>query len=138
MAAPQLTGDHPLRVEIVTRSSVAWEGRADEVQAPGFFGEFGALPEHARLLSATVPGIVTVHVGGEARRFVVGPGFAEVGPDRVTLLVDSCEDAAEVDKAAAAAELERAEAAFAEAAPDTPERDLAERDVLMARARLEA
>jgi F-type H+-transporting ATPase subunit epsilon len=110
-----------LSVQIVTPSAVAWKGDADEVQAPGLAGEFGALPGHALLLSATRPGVVTVHQGGGQIRFLVGAGFAEVSAEQLTLLVELCEDAAAVDKAAAAEALAAAESKMLHAAPDSPE-----------------
>jgi F0F1-type ATP synthase epsilon subunit len=63
------------------------------------------------------PGIVTVHTGGASPRYVVGAGFAEAGPDRVTLLVDAAEDASTVNKDAAQKALDAAEAALAAAEP---------------------
>jgi F0F1-type ATP synthase epsilon subunit len=39
-----------LTVEIVTPTSVAYSGEANEVLAPGFLGEFGILPEHTLYL----------------------------------------------------------------------------------------
>ena len=99
----------PLAVEIVTPAAVAWKGEAEEVQAPGLLGEFDALPDHAAMLAVTRAGVVTVHAADGARRKVVGTGFAEVGPDQITLLVDLCEPAEDVDKEAAKAALTAAE-----------------------------
>lgn len=81
-----------LRVEIVTPIAVAFEGEADEVQAPGHLGEFGVRPQHELMVLLTRDGLVKLHQGNNTKVLTVGPGFAEVGPDRVTLLVDSCED----------------------------------------------
>ena len=80
-----------LRVEIVTPTKIAFTGEADQVQAPGQLGEFGVLPKHELMVALTQPGIVTQHTGGSQQAFKVGTGFAEVGGDHVTLLVDSCE-----------------------------------------------
>ena len=80
-----------LTVEIVTPIRIAFQGEALEVQAPGVLGEFGALPDHALMVALTEPGIVTLHQQSGQTKLKVGKGFAEVGPDRVTLLVDSCE-----------------------------------------------
>ncbi len=80
-----------LDVRIVTPRKVAWEGKADSVQAPGALGEFGVLPKHIPYLTTLVPGPVTVHTGEGKVRFTVGVGFAEAGPDRVTILTESCE-----------------------------------------------
>jgi F-type H+-transporting ATPase subunit epsilon len=83
-----------LKVRIVTPRKVAFEGVAVSVQAPGELGEFGVLPGHIALVSALKVGNVVVS-GQPSRRFRVGVGFAEVGPDRVTLMVETCEELTE-------------------------------------------
>ena len=100
-----------LTVEIVTPSEIVFSGAVDQIQAPGVMGEFGVLEQHAAMLAVTTAGTITLHTGGEVRSLVVGPGFAEIGPDQVTLLVDLCEDAETVDAKAAQVDLD---AAFAE------------------------
>lgn len=81
----------PLNVRIVTPRKIVFEGVADGVQAPGELGEFGVLPGHIPLVTTLRPGTVVVH-GTPRRTFKVGTGFAEAGPDRVTLLVETCEE----------------------------------------------
>ncbi len=110
-----------LTVEIVTPASSAWKGEAIEVLAPGILGEFGVLPQHAHLLSATRAGVVLVTHAGGKERFIVGPGFAEVGPGEVTLLVDVCMKAEAVDKTAAAEALAAAETVLAAGTPGSVE-----------------
>lgn len=127
-----------LAVEIVTPAAVAWKGEADEVQAPGLGGEFGALPDHAAMLAVTRAGVVTVHTSGGPKRMVVGTGFAEVGPDRITLLVDLCEPAEGVDKAAAQAALTAAEDTLASTDPSSTDWAKARKEADLAAARLEA
>ena len=95
-----------LAVEIVTPSEIVFSGSVDQIQAPGVLGEFGILPEHASMLAVTTAGRVTLHTEGGERVLVVGPGFAEVGPDQVTLLVDLCEDVGAVDRATAQSDLD--------------------------------
>ena len=110
-----------LTVEIVTPSRKVFEGQAERVELPGWLGEVGALPHHAPLLTLVRAGVVTLHAASGQitlekeptaltgdRRLVVGAGFAEIGQDRVTLVVDLCQDAATVDKTAAAADLQAA------------------------------
>ena len=79
-----------LQIRIVTPSKIAWEGSSTEIQVPGLLGEFGVLPGHASLLSATRAGRVRVF-GDNLVELDVGAGFADVGGGTVTLLVDSCE-----------------------------------------------
>ncbi len=81
----------PLQVSIVTPRAVVWKGEADSVQAPGELGEFGVLPKHIPFLSTLKPGTLTVYTGGSSKKYTIGTGFAEAGPDRVVILTESCE-----------------------------------------------
>ena len=128
----------PVHLTIVTPARVAYEGDAAEVQVPGWEGEYGVLPNHAQMLTLTRPGVVTVLGGANPGRMLVGKGLAEVGPDRVTLLVDRCEDPAKIDKAAARAELDAAQRLLLTAAPGTAEHAVAQGRADLAQARLEA
>ena len=74
--------------------------------------------------------------GGSTTKFVVGPGFAEVGPDRVTLLVDQCEPAGTVDKAQAQKDLDEAFAALKQFSADSDEGMQARKAADLAMARL--
>jgi len=82
-----------LAVRVVTPRKIAWEGTAASVTAPGEVGEFGVLPKHIAFLSTLKPGPLTIDTGSEKLKFSVGVGFAEAGPDRVTILTESCESA---------------------------------------------
>lgn len=144
----------PLHVEIVTPTRKAFEGTASEVQIPGWLGEMGVLPSHTALLTLTHAGVVTLQgvegqltVGrepvaltaahqGQACRLVLGAGFAEVGADRVTLVVELCEDGAGVDRAAAAAALSSAEAEMVKHDGGSLAFRLAQKAADLARARL--
>jgi F-type H+-transporting ATPase subunit epsilon len=81
-----------LEVRIVTPRAVAWHGQANDVQAPGELGEFGVLPQHIPFLTTIKAGVVTVRAAEGTKRFKVGPGFAEAGPDRVVILAETCEE----------------------------------------------
>ena len=99
----------PLALEIVTPerrilSSVA----CDEVRAPGALGGFGIRPRHAPFMSALEPGLLTYVVAGEEHHFAVGGGMLQVADDKVLVLADTAEEAAEID-------VERAQRAFREA-----------------------
>jgi F-type H+-transporting ATPase subunit epsilon len=105
-----------LHVDIVTPTKLAWSGEATEVGIPGFLGEFDVLPGHEDYLSLTTGGLISVtDARGKTHRFVVGRGFAEAGMDRVTVLVDSCVAADEVDKATAQRDFDAAEQALVNA-----------------------
>ena len=125
-----------IHVEIVTPSAVAHQGDCEMVSAPGLMGEFGVLDMHAQTLAVTQAGVVTMHSGGQVTKFVVGPGFAEVGPDRLTLLVDQCESAEGIDKAAAQADLDSAFVELSQHNMDSEEGLQAQKRASLAQARL--
>jgi F-type H+-transporting ATPase subunit epsilon len=128
----------PIHVEIVTPSALPFSGEAKEVRAPGFLGEFGVLPEHSPFLSVVRSGVVTIDTEEGEHRFVVGRGFAEAGPDRLTILAEVCEPADGVDRDAAKALLDESERTMATADPTSGEFRNAERNADLARARLAA
>lgn len=62
---------------------------ADMVVVPGSEGDFGVLPGHAPLISTVRPGVLEVFQGSKVeQRFLVIGGFAEVTPERCTVLAD--------------------------------------------------
>ena len=75
--------------ELVSPEKLLLSEEVDMVLIPGSEGDFGVLPGHAPMISSLRPGVICVFLGGkvEKRVFVVG-GFAEVTPDRCTVLAD--------------------------------------------------
>ncbi len=126
-----------LTVEMVTPRKVAFSGTATQVQAPGILGEFGVLEGHARMLAVTKAGIVALHTDDGTRRLLVGPGFAEVGLDQVTLLVDRCEEIDGVDKEQAKRDLDEANAVLGSVDTQSDEGLQAQKRADWAQARLE-
>jgi len=62
---------------------------ADMVVVPGAEGDFGAMHGHAPLISIVRPGVLEVFQNGKVeQRFMVAGGFAEVTPERCTVLAD--------------------------------------------------
>jgi len=81
-----------------------------EVIIPGLDGELGILPGHAPLITELGIGELRYHTApnSEVSSLAILRGFAEVLPDRVTVLAETAERAHEID-------LSRAEAALARA-----------------------
>jgi len=94
-----------LIVDIVTPERLVFSGRANELRAPGWNGEFDVLPGHQLYLSLLHGGVLTLVTEGGEQRFAIGRGFAEAGPDRVTILTEHCVAPADVDRAASEREL---------------------------------
>jgi F-type H+-transporting ATPase subunit epsilon len=110
-----------------------------EVSAPSVKGEFGVLPGHRPLLAALEHGGVKYVEGGKSRYAAVAPGFAEVGPDRVVLLVEHWVPASDIDTEDVRDELARAELKVKEllGQESTAEYEQARRDERWASVRLE-
>jgi F-type H+-transporting ATPase subunit epsilon len=128
-----------IRLEVVTPTEHAFDGEVDVVNAPGILGEFGVLPQHRPMLSATRSGVVYFRDGDHEEVIVVGPGFAEVEPDHVILLTDHCEKAFNIDLDDARRKFEELDARYKAFSGDTKtsEFEELERDYQWAEAALE-
>src|SRR6187401_1866660 len=69
----------------------------DEVEVPGAEGYFGVLPGHTPMLAALAVGELWYRKGQEKTYLSIAFGFAEVLPDRVTILARLAERAEEID-----------------------------------------
>jgi F-type H+-transporting ATPase subunit epsilon len=98
-----------LALEIVTPERSILHERVDEVEIPGADGYFGVLPGHAPLLASLQVGQLWYRKGTDVSFLSVAFGFAEVLPDRVTILAQIAERAEEIDIERAQAERQRAE-----------------------------
>jgi F-type H+-transporting ATPase subunit epsilon len=92
--------------------------RVDEVEIPGSEGYFGVLPGHTPLLAMLGAGELWYRQGQEKHYLAIAFGFAEVLPDRVTVLARIAERASEIDVARAEAARKRAEQRLASPSPD--------------------
>jgi F-type H+-transporting ATPase subunit epsilon len=102
-------------LEIVAPSrQVVRSERVDEVIAPGSEGEFGVLPGHTPFLTTLKVGMLSYLEGTEWHRLAIDWGYAEVGPDRVIILAEGADRAADIDLAEERAVKERAEKALSE------------------------
>lgn len=102
-------------LEIVAPSKqVVRSERVDEVIAPGSEGEFGVLPGHTPFLTTLNVGVLSYREGEEWHHLAVDWGYAEVESDKVTILAEGADRAAEIDIAEARLAKERAEKALME------------------------
>src|SRR5688500_20341083 len=107
-----------LTLEIVTPDRSVVAERVDEVEIPGAEGYFGVLPGHTPLLAALKVGELWFRKGTEKYYLSIAFGFAEVLPDRVTILAELAERADEIDIARAEAAKRRAEERMAQPPAD--------------------
>jgi len=101
------------QLEIVTPEKMVVRDVAEEMQIPGKTGYLGILPGHAPLITELAVGEITYRSGQQTRRLAVAWGFAEVLPDKVTILAETAERTEDVDVQRAQAAKERAEKSLA-------------------------
>jgi F-type H+-transporting ATPase subunit epsilon len=104
-----------VHVEIVSPERLILSEEAGAVSVPGSEGYFTVMGDHAALLTTLKPGFVTVGEGGDAHRYYVEGGFADVSPSGVTILADSARSAGDFSPAEIEAALRRAEETLAAA-----------------------
>lgn len=87
----------PLRLDIVTPERLAFSDEVDEVICPGIEGQLGILPHHAPLLTQLGVGELRVKRGGTEESFAIFGGFLQVRPDKVVVMAETADLAAEID-----------------------------------------
>jgi F-type H+-transporting ATPase subunit epsilon len=84
-------------LQIVTPDRMLVQEQVDEVEIPGVDGYFGVLPGHTPLLAALSVGELWYRKGQDRTYLAIAYGFAEVLPDRVTILAQLAERAEDID-----------------------------------------
>jgi len=81
-----------LKLDIVTPEKRVLDTEVDYVTLPTESGEAGILPNHAPLISALKPGMLTYTQKNVNEKLTVSAGFVEVNADRVSVMVDTVEE----------------------------------------------
>ena len=123
------------QLEIVTPEKLVVKDAVEELQMPGANGYLGILPGHAPLITELAIGELTYKIGGTTHRLAVAWGFAEVLPDRVTILAETAERPEAIDVARAQESKSRAEERLKSGSTDV-DYDRAEKAVQRAETRL--
>jgi F-type H+-transporting ATPase subunit epsilon len=84
-------------LQIVTPDRMLVHEQVDEVEIPGVDGYFGVLPGHTPLLAALSVGELWYRKGQDRTYLAIAYGFAEVLPERVTILAQLAERAEDID-----------------------------------------
>jgi len=116
MAIPPIPSH--LQLQIVSADRLLVNEQVDEVEIPGSEGYLGVLPGHTPLLATLQVGELWYRQVQEKHYVSIAFGFAEVQPDRVTILAQIAEKADEIDPARAGAAKKRAEERLAKSTVD--------------------
>ena len=107
-----------LRLQIVTPDKLLVNETAEQVQMPGKKGYLGILPGHAPLITELMAGEISYTQRGTVHYLAVAWGFAEVLPDKVTILADAAERAETIDVKRAEEAKARAQEALRQTSPE--------------------
>ena len=105
-------------LEIMTTDRSLVHEEVEELEVPGAEGYFGVLPGHTPLVASLAAGALSYRRGTETFYLHVGFGFAEVLPDKVTILAEVAERPEEIDTSRAEASKKRAEERIASSNPE--------------------
>src|SRR5215475_12241506 len=100
--------------DLVSPEKLAFSGEVDQVDIPGWEGDFGVLAGHAPVVAAVRPGILTIIQGGTREKIIVLGGIAEVSEKVLTVLADVATSLEELDRAAFAEQIGAMEEKLAE------------------------
>lgn len=115
--------------ELVSPEELLVTEAVEMVVIPGEEGDFGVLPRHAPMLSTVRPGVISIYENNAVRdRIFVAGGFAEVTPERCTVLAEMALPVSDIDRADAEQKLSDARDDVKDAKDDA-ERRAAERQV---------
>jgi F-type H+-transporting ATPase subunit epsilon len=115
-----------LAVRLVTPDRILVDATAEAVELPSMSGYLEALYGAAPLLTELGAGEVRLHGGTSGdQKFFVAWGFAEVLPERVTILAETAMHPNEIDRAEAEKELQEGEKLWEEAGDDGEKYDQA-------------
>ncbi len=107
-----------MKLEIVTPYKKVVDTEIEEVTATGKLGEFGVLPGHAPFLTSLKIGELAYKNNGVVEHMSLNWGYFEIRDDKIIVLVETAETAAEIDVERAKAALGRAEEALKKLTPE--------------------
>nr|AWH02838.1 ATP synthase F0 complex c subunit [Asclepias emoryi]AWH03625.1 ATP synthase F0 complex c subunit [Asclepias nyctaginifolia]AWH08195.1 ATP synthase F0 complex c subunit [Asclepias oenotheroides] len=126
-----------LHLCVLTPNRIVWDSEVKEIILSTNNGQIGVLPDHAPIATAVDIGILKIRLNGQWLTMALMGGFARIGNNEITVLVNDAEKGSAIDPQEARQTLENAEANLrkAEGKRQTIEANLALR---RARTRVEA
>ena len=119
-----------VQLEIVSPTRLLLSRSVDMVTMPAYEGDLTAMEQHAPMITLLKGGVISLYEGSNVTdRFFVAGGFAEITPDRCTILADEVVPVAELTTDRAKSRVADAEAAW----EDVDKQDITARDAAMDR-----
>jgi F-type H+-transporting ATPase subunit epsilon len=125
-----------LQFELVSPEKLMLSEPVGMVVVPGTEGNFGVLPGHALFISTVRPGVIDVYEDKTiSERIFVSGGFAEVTPERCTVLADDAVPVSSLDRTAIEAEAKTLDSTIAGLKEQAGRLSAAEREDVLVRLR---
>jgi F-type H+-transporting ATPase subunit epsilon len=130
----------PIALEIVSPEKLLLSQPVEMVVIPGSEGDMGVLEGHTPMIVTLRGGAISLYDGDKVTEtFYVAGGFAEITPERCTVLANEARPVAELDKAEGERRLAEAESEYAKIdASNIVEEELALERIQSARGLIEA
>ncbi len=98
-----------LHFSLVSPERELFSGEVDQVVVPGSDGQFGALVNHAPLMSVVKSGVIKIITGNQETKMYVGGGIVDVSGKGVAILAEDAIDLNAIDKATFEKDLKNAQ-----------------------------
>nr|YP_010515575.1 ATP synthase CF1 epsilon subunit [Ferula transiliensis]UXL87647.1 ATP synthase CF1 epsilon subunit [Ferula transiliensis]UXL87734.1 ATP synthase CF1 epsilon subunit [Ferula transiliensis]WBR36772.1 ATP synthase CF1 epsilon subunit [Ferula transiliensis] len=99
-----------LNLCVLTPNRTVWNSKVNEIILSTNSGQIGVLPNHASVATAVDIGILKIRLGGQWLTMALMGGFARIGNNEITVLVNDAEKGSDIDSQEAQQTLEIAEA----------------------------
>ena len=103
-----MADNRSFQLRIITPDRVFYEGEVDMVEFNTTEGRIGILPGHIPLTVIVKSGILNISEAEGEKEAALHSGFAEILPDKITILAEIVEWPEEIDEHRAEAAMERA------------------------------
>ena len=104
-----------LNLCVLTPNRTVWNSKVNEIILSTNSGQIGVLPNHASVATAVDIGILKIRLDGQWLTMALMGGFARIGNNEITVLVNDAEKGSDIDSQEAQQTLEIAEANFRKA-----------------------
>nr|YP_009366434.1 ATP synthase CF1 epsilon subunit [Piper auritum]YP_010484159.1 CF1 subunit epsilon [Piper umbellatum]YP_784479.1 ATP synthase CF1 epsilon subunit [Piper cenocladum]Q06GQ4.1 RecName: Full=ATP synthase epsilon chain, chloroplastic; AltName: Full=ATP synthase F1 sector epsilon subunit; AltName: Full=F-ATPase epsilon subunit [Piper cenocladum]ABI14478.1 ATP synthase CF1 epsilon subunit [Piper cenocladum]ARJ62151.1 ATP synthase CF1 epsilon subunit [Piper auritum]UVV36269.1 CF1 subunit epsilon [ len=99
-----------LNLCVLTPNRIIWDSEVKEIILPTNSGQIGVLPNHAPIATAVDIGILRIRLDDQWVTMALMGGFARIGNNEITILVNDAERGSDIDLQEAQGTLEIAEA----------------------------
>lgn len=106
-------------LEIITPQKIIYQQQVKHIRLPGVDGYFGIKAGHAPFVTSLRIGEIKVDLEHDTKYFATSGGVVEVLPHKTTVLVETAEEATEIDVERAIYAKERAKRRMTERVPGT-------------------